>query len=54
MLVLVLTLCYCSSDDSSNHTSTPTPELQVTGTILPFGDTDVLSFSDSQFVAIMG
>jgi len=57
MLAIVLTLFYCSSDDSSDSpdpTPTPTPELVLTGALSTFGDVDVLSFSNSQSVEIKG
>lgn len=55
-VTLMFVLFCCSSDDSSGDstTPTPTPELLLTGSIAPFAETDVLSFSDSQSVLIKG
>ena len=46
ILLSILFIINCSSDDSSG--AQPTPELILTGSVSPFAETDVLSFSDSQ------
>jgi len=56
VISLMFVLFCCSSDDSSQGTTTPTPTPQiiVTGAIAPFAETDVLSFSESQSVQVKG
>jgi len=56
VISLMFVLFCCSSDDSSQGatTPTPTPEIVLTGVVAPFAETDVLSFSDSQSVQVKG
>ena len=52
----MLTLFYCSSDDSSGggNDSDPTPVLTLTGSVSSFGEVNVEAFSTSQSVQIKG
>ena len=54
ILVLLLIVMNCSKSDSSGGGTEPTPVITLNGQISAFGETNVLSHSDSQNIEVKG
>ena len=54
MVVLLFVVMNCSKSDSSGGGTAPTPVISLIGQITTFGETDVLSHSDSQNIEVKG